>query len=352
VVDDRLDRREASDGVPTPASGGPTSPARAPGPGRTRGADRFLGTSRAAARLRATIRLVAAGPARVVLLRGESGTGKGLVARALHEEARGIGRPFVSILCSALPETLLETELFGHEPGAYTDARRRKPGLLECVEGGTLLLDEVGDMPLALQAKVLGVLEDRRFRRLGGIEELEFRGRLVAATHRDLDVLVAQGTFRADLLYRLRVVPVDIPPLRERPEDVPVLVRHFAGEIAEAAGRPAPSFTPEALEVLSSRLWPGNAREVRNVVERILSFADGDPLGPERIRPEDGAPTGHLEGIVLPPQGLDVEGVIDALVRQAWERTAGNQSAMSRLLHLGRDRIRRRLDRLGIPHHG
>jgi DNA-binding NtrC family response regulator len=163
--------------------------------------------------------------------------------------------------------------------------------------------------------------------------------------------MVARGRFRDDLLYRLRVVPIDVPPLRDRPEDVRVLVRHFAADLAHGAGRPAPTFAEEALVRLEGRPWPGNAREVRNVVERILTLADGPRVGPEAIRPEDGAATGLTEGIVLPPQGLDVECVIDALVRQAFDRTAGNQSAMSRLLHLGRDRIRRRLDRLGLPHH-
>jgi DNA-binding NtrC family response regulator len=160
--------------------------------------------------------------------------------------------------------------------------------------------------------------------------------------------MAAQGRFRPDLLYRLRVVPIDIPPLRERPEDVAVLVRHFAESIAASAARPTPVFSPEALSLLAARAWPGNAREVRNVVERILTLSPGLRVGPERVRPEDGAAAPAGGGIALPSQGLDVEALIDGLVRQAWDRTGGNQSAMARLLRLGRDRVRRRLARLGL----
>src|SRR5262245_26977587 len=262
------------------------------------GADALIGASPPAVALRDQIRRVAQSPARAVLLEGESGTGKGLVARMIHAESPRSGRPFVSITCSAMPEPLLESELFGHEPGAFTDARKRKIGLVEAAEGGTLLLDEIGDMAPPLQAKLLGILEERRFRRLGGLREIDSDVRVVSATHRDLRALVKTGGFRDDLLYRLRVVPLRIPPLRERPEDVPVLAEHFARQIAADWGRPALRVSAAALAALGRRQWPGNVRELRNAVERAVILAAGDELdaaafseeaGPARPEEENGS---------------------------------------------------------------
>ena len=310
------------------------------------GADAFLGASATAKALREQMRLVAASPARAVLLEGESGTGKGLVARAIHEESSRASKPFVSITCSAMPETLLESELFGHEPGAFTDARRKKMGLVEAAEGGTLFLDEIGDMAAGLQAKLLGVLEERRFRRLGALQETEVDVRVVSATHRDLKTLAREGKFREDLLYRLRVVPLRIPPLRERPEDVPVLAQHFAVQIAAGWGRPAVRLADEAVAALAARPWPGNVRELRNAVERAVILSRGDVLGVADFR-EEGA--GEERGtMVLPPDGVDVEALIDDLLRQALRRTDGNQSAAARLLSLSRDQVRYRMQRLGL----
>src|SRR5262245_23968599 len=238
-----------------------------------RGADSFLGVSALAADVREQIRRVAASPARAVLLEGESGPGKGLVARAIHDESSRAASPFVSITCSAMPEHLLESELFGHESGAFTDARRRKMGLLEAAEGGTLFLDEIGDMAGPLQAKILGVLEERTFRRVGGLHQIDVDVRVVSATHRDLRALAAEGKFREDLLYRRRGIPIRIPPLRERPEDVPLLAQRFVEELAADWGRLVPELTPEALEALAGRPWPGNVRELRNAVERAVILA-------------------------------------------------------------------------------
>jgi len=310
------------------------------------GAASFLGGSRAARELRDTIRQVAASPARAILLQGESGTGKGLVARALHAESDRAERPFVSLTCSAVPDTLLESELFGHEPGAFTDARKRKIGLLEAADHGTLFLDEIGDMPPKLQAKLLGVLEERRFRRVGGVKELGVDVRIVSATHRDLAALVREGLFREDLLYRLRVIPIEIPPLRARREDIPELVEHFARELAAEWGRPPLRVTPEALGALSARPWRGNVRELRNAVERAVILAQGDVLDANAFHAEAGAADDPPQ--VLPAEGVNIEQVIDDLVRMALERTSGNQSSAARLLGLTRDQVRYRMQKMGM----
>jgi DNA-binding NtrC family response regulator len=308
------------------------------------GAEAILGTSQAAEELREQVRRVARSPARAILLEGESGTGKGLVARAIHEESPRARHPFVAITCSAMPEALLESELFGHESGAFTDARKRKMGLVEAAEGGTLFLDEIGDMAGPLQAKLLGVLEERRFRRVGGVQETEVNVRVISATHRDLRAFVAEGRFREDLLYRLRVVPIRIPPLRERREDVGVLARRFLEAIAAEWGRPALRLGPSAVAALERRAWPGNVRELRNAVERAVILARADELSAADF-PEEVQGTSRT---VLPSAGCRVEEVIDDLVRQALERCEGNQSAAARLLGMTRDQVRYRMQRMGL----
>jgi DNA-binding NtrC family response regulator len=315
-----------------------------------RGAGAFVGESEAAKLIREQVRRISQSPARAVLLEGESGTGKGLVARAIHEESPRAARPFVSITCSAMPEALLESELFGHEPGAFTDARRRKMGLIEAAEGGTLFLDEIGDMAGPLQAKLLGVLEDRRFRRLGGVQETDVDVRVISATHRDLKALARDGKFREDLLYRLRVVPMRIPPLRARGEDIALLARQFVEQIAVGWGRPAMKITDDAVASLERRPWPGNVRELRNVIERAVILAHGEEITPVDVREEGVAEVGA--GFVLPAEGVDVEALVDDLARQALDRTAGNQSAAARLLHLSRDQVRYRMQRWGAATEG
>jgi DNA-binding NtrC family response regulator len=311
------------------------------------GAEAFLGTSRASEAVREQVQRIGASPARAVLLEGESGTGKGLVARALHDESPRASKPFVPITCSAMPEQLLESELFGHEVGAFTDARKRKMGLVEAAEGGTLFLDEIGDMASPLQAKLLGVLEDRRFRRIGGLQETPVDVRVVSATHRDLRAMVAEGRFREDLLYRLRVVPLRIPPLRERPEDIPVLAAHFVEQIARGWGRPGVRISDRAMDFLRTRTWLGNVRELRNAVERAVILATRDQLEPEDFRDDtSGSATGAA--FVLPANGLQADEVIDDFVRQALDRSQGNQSAAARLLGLSRDQLRYRMQRLGL----
>ena len=316
------------------------------------GADSFLGTSLLAEALREQIRRVAASPVRAVLLEGESGTGKGLVARAIHEESARRGRPFVPITCSAMPEALLESELFGHETGAFTDARRRKMGLVEAAEGGTLFLDEIGDMAAPLQAKLLGVLEERRFRRIGGVQEIDADIRVVSATHRDLRALAKEGKFREDLLYRLCVVPVRIPPLRARTQDIAPLAEHFVANLAAGWGRPAIRIEPAALRALEARPWSGNVRELRNAVERAVILTRTEALGPADFPDDSSVSTRVVDaatvGPTLPPGGLKIEEWTDALVRQALERTQGNQSAAARLLGMSREQIRYRMQHLGL----
>ncbi|MDA1193684.1 MAG: sigma 54-interacting transcriptional regulator [Planctomycetota bacterium] len=281
------------------------------------------------------------------MLQGESGTGKGLVARAIHEESERADKAFVPITCSAVPDNLLESELFGHEPGAFTDARKRKMGLLEAADGGTLFLDEIGDMPPGLQAKLLGVLEERRFRRVGGLKEIEVDVRVISATHRDLETMVKEGRFRADLLYRLRVIPIHIPPLRDRPDDIPVLAQHFVTELAAGWGRPTMRVADAALAALRSRNWPGNVRELRNALERAVILASGDELDAGALGVEAAAARGT--GVVaLPPEGVVVDDIVDGLVRAALDRTHDNQSAAARLLGLSRDQLRYRMQKMGL----
>jgi len=316
-----------------------------------RGADAFLGTSPGATALREQIRRIAGSPVRAVLLEGESGAGKGLVARAIHEESERAAKPFVSITCSAIPEPLLESELFGHESGAFTDARKRKMGLVEAAEGGTLFLDEIGDMAPPLQAKVLGILEDHRFRRVGGLQEIESDVRVISATHRDLRAYVKDGRFREDLLFRLRVVPLRIPPLRDRLEDIPLLAEHFVRQLAVGWGRPALKLPGEALDVLARRPWPGNVRELRNAVERAVILATGPDLEASSFREDSPAaqpPDDDASDPVLPCGGIKIEEWTDALVRKALRRSQGNQSAAARLLGMSRDQIRYRMQRLGL----
>jgi DNA-binding NtrC family response regulator len=236
-------------------------------------------------RLRAALRLVerVAPTQSTVLLTGASGTGKELFARTLHALSPRAGGPFVAINCAAIPETLVETELFGHEKGAFTGAGRRRAGRFELARGGTLFLDEVGELPLAVQAKVLRVLDDRSFERVGGSETLTSDARVVAATNRDLEEMVGAGQFRADLLFRLEIFPIALPSLAERPGDVPLLARHLAAKVAERHGLAAPEIAEDALERLAAAPWPGNVRQLANVIERAVILHPGARVGAVEI---------------------------------------------------------------------
>ncbi|HET9452568.1 MAG TPA: sigma-54 dependent transcriptional regulator, partial [Aggregicoccus sp.] len=237
----------------------------------------FVGHSRAMAEVEALLARAAASPA-TVLLRGESGTGKELAAQAVHEGSARRAGPLVKLHCAALPESLLESELFGHEKGAFTGAVQRKPGRVELAHGGTLFLDEVGELPPSVQVKLLRVLQEKTFERLGGTQTQHVDVRFVAATHRPLEEMVARGEFREDLFYRLNVVPVWLPPLRARPEDIAPLARHFLALHAKANGRPSMSLTPGAVALLEAQPWPGNVRELQNFLERLVVLSDGPTL--------------------------------------------------------------------------
>jgi DNA-binding NtrC family response regulator len=294
-------------------------------------------------------RKLAASHATTVLLLGESGVGKGLVARALHSASDRGDKLFLTINCSAIPETLLESELFGHERGAFTDAKTAKPGLFEVADGGTIFLDEIGDMPLALQVKLLQVLEDRAFKRLGGVSDITVDVRVVAATNADLDEAVRKGYFRTDLYYRLNTFPIRIPPLRERVEDIPILVGFFIDKFNRDFNKKVADIAAAAMQALRRHPWPGNVRELRNAVERAMILGQDPTLTMQdfafSLEGGGGGPSGRL--LDLPVGGLDMDALERDLVHQALERSGGNQSRAAQLLGMTRDQIRYRVEKYG-----
>ena len=312
--------------------------------------DAVLGESEAMQELRALLHKVAESRSATILLTGETGTGKGLVARALHQASVRARGPFMNVACTALPTGLLESELFGHERGAFTDAKRSKQGLFELADGGTLFLDEIGDMDLGLQAKLLQVLEDRTFRRVGGTRDLRADIRLIAATHVDLLTATREGRFRSDLYYRLAVVVVHLPPLRERDDDVLLLARHFLRDICRQEGKEPLELDAEAIVRLREHSWPGNVRELRNVIERAVLLGDGQRLdlgsfeGSENVH-ESANGDGSFR---LPSSGVNMRTLERDMVEQALSRTGGNVTRAAALLGLNRDQMRYRLDKFGI----
>ena len=298
------------------------------------------------------IHRVASSEASTVLLLGESGVGKGLIARALHFAGPAWEKPFTNITCTALPETLLESELFGHERGAFTDARQQKKGLFELASGGTIFLDEIGDMTPGLQAKLLRVLEEKTFRRVGGTRDIRVSVRIVAATNRDLAKEVEGGRFRGDLYFRLRVIPIEIPPLRDRSEDLVPLadsfLRHFNREFHKAVA----GFDAEAIGMMRSYPWPGNVRELRNAIERAVLLTDGSRLVPADLpteirayRPSAAAASAAFR---LPTSGIVIEDLEREMVVQALERARGNRTRAASLLGMNRDQIRYRIEKFGL----
>ena len=294
-----------------------------------------------------TLRKVAATDA-TVLITGESGTGKELAARTLHAESRRREGPFVAVNCAAIPETLMESELFGHEKGAFTGADRRREGKFEEAAGGTLFLDEIASMPLALQAVLLRVLQEKRLTRLGGKGEVALDVRVVAATNRDLRDMVREGAFREDLYYRLDVVPVHIPPLRERREDVLLLARLFLERHAEHYGVKLKAVPPAIWRRLEAHRWPGNVRELANAMERLVLLSDEGALREEDL-PETMAAPPEIDGCPfrLPPAGISWDSVEAGLLRQALDLAQGNRAEAARLLGLGYKAFLYRLEKLG-----
>ncbi len=317
------------------------------------GDTRIIGVSPRMREVFHVIERVAATDATTVLLRGESGTGKGLVAKAIHQSSRRRDRPFMTVTCTALQETLLESELMGHEKGAFTDAKDQKKGLFELADGGTIFLDEIGDIPPSLQAKLLHVLEDKTFKRVGGVRDITVDVRIIAATNKDLEKAVASGHFREDLYYRLKIIPIELPPLRERSGDIPLLVQVFIDHFNRELGKGVPGITARALSLLEEHHWPGNVRELRNIVERAILLGAGDMLDvadlPGEIR-DRAVREGRRDRPVfeLPPGGVVLEDLERDLVRQALERAGGNQTRAARLLGLNRDQIRYRVEKFDL----
>jgi DNA-binding NtrC family response regulator len=283
-----------------------------------------------------------------VLLGGESGVGKDLIARAIHEKSRRASGPFLKINSTAIPENLLESELFGFEKGAFTGAVASKPGKFELADKGTLFLDEIGDVPPATQVKLLRVLQEREFERLGGTKTIKVDVRLIAATNRDLRAALEQGTFREDLYYRLNVVPIDIAPLRERKEDIPELVNLFITRFATDSGKAVASIAPAAMQILINYHWPGNVRELQNIIERACALAKGSVLEPADIH-LDVRPAKAVNGAGgFLPDGMTLEQWEDEMVQEALRRANGNKSQAARLLGLSRNALRYRLSKIGI----
>jgi transcriptional regulator with GAF, ATPase, and Fis domain len=280
-------------------------------------------------------------------LTGESGTGKDLAAKVLHFSSDRANRPFMNITCSAIPDALLESELFGHERGAFTDARQQKRGLLESADGGTVFLDEIGEMVPGLQAKLLRFLEEKTFKRVGGAHDITVDVRVIAATNRNLEEQVKAGKFREDLYYRLNVLPIPLPPLRSHVEDIPLLVSFYVDAFNREFRKSVRGASPSALKGLCEYGWPGNIREVRNAVERAMLLAEEPWLEPSHFPVLSGGTMAH-DAFALPPEGVNLEEVERTLVVQALERCGGNQTHAARLLGLNRDQIRYRIEKFNL----
>jgi two-component system response regulator AtoC len=299
-----------------------------------------------------TAQKVAASETTTVLLEGETGTGKDLIARAIHFASSRGREPFVPISCSALPENLLESELFGYEKGAFTDAKVSKKGLFETGNRGTVYLDEIGDVRPSLGIKLLRVIEEKTFRRVGGTKDIQVDVRIIAATNRDLEKLVKEGAFREDLYFRLKVVPIMIPPLRERREEILPLANFFIEAFCREYRRKPKTISPGAESAMLEYDWPGNVRELRNVIERAVILEPGDELLPTHlpfdiIRPKL-KEAERVQGLAIPPEGISLEKVEEELIKAALVMTQGNQSEAARLLDLSRDTLRYRARKLGL----
>ncbi|MFB3776160.1 MAG: sigma-54-dependent transcriptional regulator [Bryobacteraceae bacterium] len=318
--------------------------------GRRYAFDNVIGRSAAMQEIFATIMRVA--PTRAtVLLAGESGVGKDLVARAIHFHSPRRDRPFVKINCTAIPENLMESELFGFEKGAFTGAVAPKPGKFEQADGGTAFLDEIGDVPGGIQVKLLRVLQERELERLGSNKTRQIDVRILAATNRDLRAALEEGTFREDLYYRLNVVPINIPPLRERKEDIPFLAEHFVQRLSKETGAKASSISEAAIRKLTEYHWPGNVRELENVIERSLVLSAGSRLEASDIK-LDASPRSGTAATTFLPEGMTLDEHEQAIIREALRRAEGNKSQAARLLGLTRNALRYRLSQMGMEDKG
>src|SRR5436309_1334929 len=285
-----------------------------------------------------------------VLIGGESGVGKDLIARAIHQNSRRASGPFIKINSTAIPDTLFESELFGFERGAFTGALASKPGKFELADKGTLFLDEIGDVPAAIQAKLLRVLQEREFERLGGTKTLKVDIRMIAATNRDLRAALEEGTFREDLYYRLNVVPIDIPPLRDHKEDIPGLVDHFLRRFSLDNAKKIETVTSSALKLLMDYHWPGNVRQLENTIERAVALSADPVIDVDDIHLDSTGPRSHAAAAApVLPEGMTLEQWEDEMIREALRRANGNKSQAARLLGLSRNALRYRLSKIGVP---
>ncbi|MEJ2199563.1 MAG: sigma-54 dependent transcriptional regulator [Desulfuromonadaceae bacterium] len=316
------------------------------------GPQNIIGESQHMQNVLAMVTKVAKSDASTILIQGESGTGKELIAKAIHFESARSEKPFMAINCAAVPETLLESELMGHERGAFTDAKNQKKGLFELADGGTVFLDEIGDMEPGMQAKLLRVLEDRSFRRVGGTKDIQVDVRIVSATNKDLLKAIEEKIFRADLYYRIQVIPIFLPPLRERRDDIMPLVTHFIAHFNREFGKTVKGVSKMAEKFLVEYAWPGNIRELKNIIERAIILENEDTLLlehlPQELVAKASAPSAGPMNFRLPPEGIDIEDVERELIRQALETSEGNQSKAAKKLNLGIDAFRYRMKKFGF----
>lgn len=299
------------------------------------------------------VRKVSKSDATTILLQGESGTGKDLIANVVHYESRRAEKPFMDINCTALPESLIESELFGYEKGAFTDAKNMKKGLFELADNGTIFLDEAADMRPSTQAKLLKVIENKTFKRIGGVKDITVDLRIIASTNKDLAGEVRAGNFREDLYYRLKVIPLTLPPLRERPEDIPLLAQFFIDEFNRDFKKHVKGLTKETETYFLNYPWPGNIRELRNVIERAMILENDEFILPEHLPQEFVASSAKIvhapqAPLAIPPGGLDIEQVEKELIRQALDITKWNQTKAARLLNITRDALRYRMQKFGF----
>ncbi|HEY6871971.1 MAG TPA: sigma-54 dependent transcriptional regulator [Geobacteraceae bacterium] len=328
--------------------------------------DKLIGNCQKMIEVFKMIKVCADTDVKTVLITGESGTGKELVAKAIHLHSARAEAPFIEVNCAAIPENLLENELFGHERGAYTDASKKQKGIFELAEGGTVFLDEIGDMPFLMQAKILKAIETKRFRRLGGEDDVEANVRIITATNQDLPQMVSQGNFRGDLFFRLNVMNIPLPPLRERKEDIPALVQYFIERLNEEYGRNVEGAAPETVEYLGRYDWPGNVRELRNNIERLMMLEQGKILTPQHLSAEIGTSKqaarkqsaggiSHdlpVEHIILPPEGISIEELEKQLIQLALKKSGGNQTKAAKFLKMSRDTLRYRMKKFGLSESG
>ena len=315
--------------------------------GRPYALEAFIGESPAAVKLKTLLGKTARSPTSTVLLVGESGTGKGLAANVIHHNSGRADDPFMEITCSALPGTLLESELFGHEKGAFTDARQQRKGLLELAHGGTVFLDEFTEMEPVLQAKLLRFLEEKTFKRVGGSRDIKVNVRVIAATNRKMEEAVREGVLRKDLYYRLQVLTITMPPLRDRPEDIVPLARFFVDQFNREFGKEVRAVAAGAERMLKAHPWEGNVRELRNAVERAMLFSEGAELTAEDFAMlSEQQPIS--EGFQLPAAGVVLEELERSLVVQALERSDNNRTRAASLLGMSRDQIRYRIEKFGL----